>query len=159
MVPVFLPFLYPRLGFDPLRDLAPVAMLTSFNFALAVRADHPARDLPGFIAWIRAQGDRASCGSLSANTPARFLGVLFNRSTGKRIEHVPYRGAAPMVLALLRGEIPAGFTTTASLMPQLQDGSVRALAVTGGSRSPLLPQVPRFAEIGLDLGEMSAAEM
>ncbi|MBS7791062.1 tripartite tricarboxylate transporter substrate binding protein [Roseococcus sp. SDR] len=159
VVPVFFPFLYARLPFDPVRDIAPVAMVTSFNFALAVRADHPARNLAEFVAWARAQGDRVSYGSLSAGTPAHFLGVLFNRATGTRMEHVPYRGSGPMVLALLAGEIPCGFTTTASLVPHLQDGSLRALAVTGANRSPLLPDVPRFAETGLDLGEMGEAEM
>lgn len=159
VVPVFFPFLYARLPFDPVRDIAPVAMVTSFNFALAIRADHPARNLAEFIEWARAQGDRASYGSLSAGTPAHFLGVLFNRATGTRMEHVPYRGSGPMVLALLGGELPCGFTTTASLVPHLQDGSLRALAVTGATRSPLLPDVPRFAETGLDLGEMGRAEM
>src|SRR4051812_22524476 len=80
VVPVFFPFLYPSLAFDPLRDLAPVAMATSFTFALTVRGDHPARTLPEFVAWAKAQGDRTSYGSLSAGTPAHFLGVLFNKA-------------------------------------------------------------------------------
>lgn len=157
VVPVFFPFLYDRLPFDPVRDLAPVAMLTSFTFALAVRADHPARDLAGFIEWAKAAGDRATYGSLSAGTPAHFLGVLFNGATGTRMEHVPYRGSATLSVALLTGEVSCGFTTTASIVGQLADGSLRALAVSGASRSPLLPEVPSFAEGGLGLSAMGEA--
>lgn len=159
VVPVFFPFLYAHLPFDPLKDIAPVAMATSFTFALAVRADHPAKTLPEFVAWAREQGDRASYGSLSAGTPAHFLGVMFNRAAGTRMEHVPYRGSGPLVVALLSGELPCGFTTTASMVPHLQSGALRAIAVTGATRSPLLPDVPSFAESGLDLAEMGKAEM
>jgi len=159
VVPAFFPFLYTHLPFDPQKDLAPVAMVTSFTFALAVRADHPAHTLEEFVAWAKAQGDRASYGSLSAGTPAHFLGVLFNRAAGTQMVHVPYRGSGPMVLALLGGEIPCGFTTTASMVPGLTDSSLRAIAVTGATRSPLLPDVPSFAESGLDLAEMGQAEM
>ena len=73
--------------------------------------------------------------------------------------HVPYRGSSPLAIALLGGEVPCGFTTTASIVPQLADGSLRALAVSGATRSPLLPAVPSFAEFGLDLAEMGRAEM
>lgn len=159
VVPVFFPFLYKALPFDPLADLAPVAMVTSFTFALAVKGDHPARTLAEFIAWAKQQGERATYGSLSAGTPAHFLGVLFNRATGTRLTHVPYRGSSPLGIALLAGEVSSGFTTTASIAPQLGDGSLRALAVSGATRSPLLPQVPSFAEFGLDLAEMGRAEM
>ncbi len=159
VVPVFFPVLSASLPFDPVADVAPVAMATSFTFALTVRGDHPARDLAGFIAWARQQGDRASYGSLSAGTPAHFLGVLFNQATGTTMVHVPYRGSSPLAIALLGGEVPCGFTTTASIVPQLADGSLRALAVSGATRSPLLPAVPSFAEFGLDLAEMGRAEM
>lgn len=159
VVPVFFPFLYAHLPFDPLKDIAPVAMVTSFTFALAVRADHPAKSLPEFVAWAREQGDRASYGSLSAGTPAHFLGVMFNRAAGTQMQHVPYRGSGPLVVALLGGELPCGFTTTASMVPHLQSGALRAIAVTGATRSPLLPDVPSFAESGLDLAEMGKAEM
>lgn len=159
VVPVFFPFLYANLPFDPLKDIAPVAMVTSFTFALAVRADHPARNLEEFVAWAKEQGDRASYGSLSAGTPAHFLGVMFNRAAGTQMVHVPYRGSGPLVVALLGGELPCGFTTTASMVPHLQSGALRAIAVTGAHRSPLLPEVPSFAESGLDLAEMGRAEM
>ncbi len=157
VVPVFFPFLYAHLPFDPGADIAPVAMLTGFSFALAVRRDHPARDLRGFIAWARQKGEAATYGSLSAGTPSHFLGLLFNRATGTALRHVPYRGGAPLTTALLAGEVDAGFPTTAGIAGQLQDGSLRALAVSGATRSPLAPEVPSFAELGAELAEMGRA--
>jgi tripartite-type tricarboxylate transporter receptor subunit TctC len=157
VVPVFFPYLYANLPFDVAADIAPVAMLTGFVFALAVRRDHPARDLPSFIAWARQRGDAATFGSLSAGTPSHFLGVLFNRATGTMLRHIPYRGVAPLATALLAGEVDAGFPTTAGIAPQLQDGSLRALSVSGASRSLLAPAVPSFAELGPDLAEMGRA--
>jgi len=157
VVPVFFPFLYARLPFDAATDIAPVAMLTGFSFALAVRRDHPARDLAGFIAWARPRGEAATYGSLSAGTPSHFLGLLFNRATGTALRHVPYRGGAPLTTALLAGEVDAGFPTTAGIAGQLQDGSLRALAVSGATRSPLAPEVPSFSELGPNLAEMGRA--
>lgn len=157
VVPVFFPFLYPRLPFDPVADLAPVAMLTGFSFALVVRREHPAKDLPCFIAWARGRGEAATYGSLSAGTPSHFLGLLFNRATGTTLRHVPYRGGAPLVTALLSGEVDSGFPTTAGIAGPLQDGSLRALAVSGATRSPLAPDVPNFAELGPELAEMGRA--
>lgn len=158
VVSAFFPFLHRRLSFDPLRDLAPVAMVTSFNFALVVRADHPARDVAGFVTWARAQGDRANYGSISPGTPSHFLGLLFNREAGTALTHVPYRGSAPLQQALLAGEVQASFDTTASVLGQLRAGTMRALAVTGSARSPVLPEVPAFAEAGGALAGLGDAE-
>jgi tripartite-type tricarboxylate transporter receptor subunit TctC len=154
----FFPFLYARLPFDPLVDLAPVTMLTDFKFGLAVRADHPARDLAGFVAAMKARTDGGNYGSLSAGTPSHFLGVLLNREAGLSMQHVPYRGSAPLVTALVAGEVQTGFDNTASLIPQIRDDRLRCLAVTGTGRSPQLPAVPTFAEAGLALGEVERAE-
>lgn len=159
VVPVFFPFLYDRLPFDPATDIAPVAMLTGFSFALAVRRDHPARTLSEFIAWARPRGEVVTYGSLSAGTPSHFLGLLFNRASGTAMRHVPYRGGAPLTTALLAGEVDAGFPTTAGIAGQLQDGSLRALAVSGATRSPLAPDVPSFAELGPELAEMGRAAL
>ncbi|WP_160123212.1 Bug family tripartite tricarboxylate transporter substrate binding protein [Rhodovarius lipocyclicus] len=157
VVPVFFPFVYPNLSFDPVKDLAPVARLTAFNFALTVKRDHPARDLAAFIAWAREKGDNATFGSLSAGTPSHFLGDLFNQATGCQLRHIPYRGSAPLMTALLAGEVDCGFPTTGSIVGRLQDGTLRALAITGDTRSPLLPEVPSFAELGPQLRQMGEA--
>lgn len=159
VVSAFFPFIYRTLTFDPLRDLAPVTMIGTFTFALVVRADHPARDLAGFVAWARERGDRANYGSLSAGTPAHFLGLMFNRAAGTALVHVPYRGSAPLQTALLAGEVECGFDTTTSVLAQLRSGALRALAVTGTQRSPALPDVPSFAEAGLGLSAMAEAAL
>jgi tripartite-type tricarboxylate transporter receptor subunit TctC len=154
----FFPFLYARLPFDPMADLAPVTMLTDFKFGLAVRAEGAPPDLRGFVAAMKARADGGNYGSLSAGTPSHFLGVLLSREAGLRMQHVPYRGSAPLVAALLAGEVQAGFDNTASLIPLLRDNRLRCLAVTGAGRSPNLPDVPTFAEAGLALGEVERAE-
>ena len=157
VVPVFFPFVYPRMTFDPIKDLAPVARLTAFNFALTVKRDHPAQNLAEFIAWAREKGENATYGSLSAGTPSHFLGDLFNQATGCKLRHIPYRGSAPLMTALLAGEVDSGFPTTGTIVGRLQDGSLRALAITGDTRSPLLPEVPSFAELGPQLRQMGEA--
>lgn len=153
----FFPHIYRNLPFDPLADLAPVTMATTFRFGLAVRADHPAPDLRGFLDAMRARADGGTYGSLSAGTPSHFLGALLNREARLSMQHVPYRGSAPLVTALVAGEVQTGFDNTASLIAQVRDGRLRCLAVTGGTRSPLLPDVPTFAEAGLALGEVERA--
>lgn len=158
VVSAFFPFVHTRLPFDPLRDLAPVTMIGTFNFALIVPADHPARDVAGFVEWARVHGPVVNFGSVSPGTPSHFLGLLFNRIAGTSMVHVPYRGSAPLQAALLGGEVHCAFDTTASTLGQLRDGTLRALAVTGGARTATLPDVPSFAEAGPPLAEMAAAE-
>ena len=159
VVSVFFPFTHRSLAFDPLRDLAPLTKIGTFTFALVVRADHPARDLAHFATWARERGDRVNFGSLSAGTPSHFLGLMFNRAAGTALVHVPYRGSAPLQIALLAGEVEAGFDTTTSALGQLRAGRLRALAVTGAERSAALPDVPSFAEAGLAMREMAEAAL
>ncbi|MBP0493866.1 Bug family tripartite tricarboxylate transporter substrate binding protein [Pararoseomonas indoligenes] len=158
VVSAFFPFVHKRLTFDPLKDLAPVTMLGLFNFALVVRADHPAKTLDEFVAWARVTGEPVNFGSISPGTPSHFLGVMFNRIAGTRMTHVPYRGSSPLQAALLAGEVHCAFDTTVSTIGQIRDGAMRALAVTGRTRSPTLPDVPSFAEAGPPLAEMAGAE-
>jgi tripartite-type tricarboxylate transporter receptor subunit TctC len=158
VVSAFFPFIHQRLNFDPLKDLAPVSMIGTFNFALVVRADHPARNLAEFVQWARERGTAVNVGSISPGTPSHFLGVLFNRIAGTAMTHVPYRGSSPLQTALLGGEVHCAFDTTASTLGQLRDGAMRALAVTGATRTATLPEVPSFAEAGPPLAEMAGAE-
>jgi tripartite-type tricarboxylate transporter receptor subunit TctC len=155
----FSPFVFKRLGFDPLKDLAPVTRLGTFKFALAVNKDVPVDSVEQFIAYTRANPGKMNYGSLSAGTPSHFLGAMFGRSTGIDLKHVPYRGSGPATIGLLGAEVQAVFNTTAAMMPLYQDKQVKLLAVTGAERSPVLPDVPTFRELKLGLGDIEAAEL
>jgi tripartite-type tricarboxylate transporter receptor subunit TctC len=155
----FFPFIYNKLGFDPLRDLAPITRFATFQFALAVGPQVPANTVAEFIAYLKTKPATASYGSLSPGTPSHFLGEMFKRATGTDMTHVPYRGSAPALIDLQSGQITAVFDTTASVMQLARAGKIKVLAVTGGHRSERLPDAPTFAELKLGLGDMETADL
>jgi len=160
VVPAFMPHLYKKLAFDPLADLVPVAELGAFNFALVVGANVPVKSLAEWMAYCKANPGKTSFGSLGAGTPSHFVGVMFNRAAGTDTLHVPYKGGAPAMQALLSGEIQAAYLLTGGMTTeQVKAGKVRVLAVTGNTRSRSLPEVPTFSEAGSALKAMEAASL
>jgi tripartite-type tricarboxylate transporter receptor subunit TctC len=160
VVPAFMPHLYKKLTFDPLADLVPVAELGSFNFALVVGASVPVKSVAEWVAYCKANPGKTSFGSFGAGTPSHFVGVMFNRAAGTDTLHVPYKGGAPAMQALLSGEIQAAYLLTGGMTTeQAKAGKVRVLAVTGSARSRSLPDVPTFGETGQGLKEMEAASL
>ncbi len=155
----FTPFVYKKLNFDPMKDLAPITRLGNFQFALATNNDVPAKSVKDFIAWVRANPGKVNYGSLSAGTPSHFLGEMFNRATGTDMQHIPYKGSAPVNIDLQAGQIQATFNTTVATMELFKGGKINLLAVTGSARSPSLPDVPTFKELNLNLGPMEDAEL
>jgi tripartite-type tricarboxylate transporter receptor subunit TctC len=155
----FTPFVYKKLNFDPMKDLAPITRLGNFQFALATNNDVPAKSVKDFIAWVRANPGKVNYGSLSAGTPSHFLGVMFNRATGTDMQHIPYKGSGPVNIDLQAGQIQATFNTTVATMELFKGGKINLLAVTGSARSPSLPDVPTFKELNLNLGPMEDAEL
>lgn len=160
VVPAFMPHLYRKMTFDPLADLVPVAELGAFNFALTVGAQLPVKNLAEWVAYAKANAGKTSFGSFGAGTPSHFVGVMFNRAAGTDTLHVPYKGGAPAMQALLSGEIQAAYLLTGGMTTeQAKAGKVRVLAVTGTHRSRSLPDVPTFGETGLGLKDMEAASL
>lgn len=155
----FMPFVYKKLSFDPMKDLTPITRLGNFQFALAINNDVPARDVKSFIEWVKANPGKANYGSLSAGTPSHFLGAMFNRATGTDMQHIPYKGSAPVNIDLQAGQIQATFNTTVSMMELYKGQKIKLLAVTGLTRSPSLPDVPTFKELKMNLGPMEDAEL
>lgn len=155
----FMPFIYKKLNFDPIKDLAPITRLGNFQFALAINNTVPAKTVQEFIAWVRANPGKVNYGSISAGTPSHFLGVMFNRATGLDMQHVPYKGSGPVNVDLQGNQVQAAFNTTVATMPLYKSGKINLLAVTGASRSPSLPEVPTFKELHLNLGPMEDAEL
>lgn len=143
-------YLYRRMPFDPERDLQPVSLTWELpNVAVVAAAKVPARTLPEFIAWAKAQPTSINLGSPGVGTSPHLSGELFGVRAGVAITHVPFRGAAQTLPALLAGDVDFAIDNLASYVPAIQQGLLRALAVTSAERWPLLPDVPTMAEAGM----------
>ena len=140
------PHLYASMPFAA-KDLKPLMIFSSSGLTFGVGPSVAARTLPEFVTAGKAQA--ATFASAGNGSPGHIAAEIFSNATGAKITHVPYKGNAPAVMAMLSGEVQAGIVATPGLLPQLQAGKLRALAVTGRQRAPLLPQVPTVAELGL----------
>ena len=147
---VIYPHVYKTLSYSPLRDFAPVTTICEFSLVLAVGPRVPAdvKTVAAFIAWCRANPRQATYGSPSAGAVPHFTGAMLARAAGVELLHVPYQGAAPAMQNLLGGEIAANITVLPAALPHVQAKTIRALATTGRTRSPLLPDVPTLSESG-----------
>ncbi|MCC6778266.1 MAG: tripartite tricarboxylate transporter substrate binding protein [Hyphomicrobiales bacterium] len=138
------------LPYDWLRDLAPVSLVTRFAPVLVINNALPARDLKEFIALAKAEPGKLSYGSSGAGTGIHLASELFKVTAGIDLVHVPYRGNAGVMPDLLAGRIAMLFDGVPAQAKNIEQGTVRALAVTTKDRSPALPNVPTMLEQGLD---------
>nr|WP_145545493.1 tripartite tricarboxylate transporter substrate binding protein [Variovorax boronicumulans] len=143
------PSLYPRLPYPADTAFAAVMLLGRAPNVAVVRAESPLASAADFLAKARARPGGLAYGSAGNGTSTHLAAELLKNSAGIFVTHVPYRGATPMVNDVLAGQIDLGFGTLPSVAPFLATGKLRALAVTAGRRSPLLPAVPTFAEAGV----------
>jgi tripartite-type tricarboxylate transporter receptor subunit TctC len=143
------PSLFSKLAYDPIRDFTPVGMLAKFPFAVVVSNSFPAHSIKELIEMAKAKPGDINFASGGNGTGQHLSTELFELEAGIKMTHVPYRGATPAYADVISGQTPVFFDNLASALGQIQGGSVRALAVTGKERSPLLPNVPTVAESGL----------
>ena len=143
------PSLYKNLTYDPVRDLAPVSLLTSYPLLLAVNAQVPAQTLAEFIALAKQKTGGLSYGSAGNASTAHLAMELFMRQAGIQMVHVPYKGAAPAMTDLIGGRLAVVFDSMTLVMPQVEAGKIRALAISSKVRSPAAPNLPTVAESGL----------
>ena len=141
--------LYPRLPYNVLRDFQPIARLADAPSILAVHPSLPARLVKELIALARAKPGQINYASAGSGTSTHLAAVLFEHLARVKLVHVPFKGGGPAIVALLAGEVPVTFGTAASVSPQTKAGKLRALAVTAGKRSAVLPDLPTIAESGL----------
>jgi tripartite-type tricarboxylate transporter receptor subunit TctC len=142
-------FLYDRMPFDPERDIVPVALTYELPNVAMVPSQHvPTKTLQDFIAWAKAR-DRITYGSPGVGTSPHLSGALFASRTGVNAVHVPFRGAAQTIPAMLAGDVNFAIDNLASYISIIQSGQMRALAVTSSERWPTLPDVPTMAEAGM----------
>jgi tripartite-type tricarboxylate transporter receptor subunit TctC len=147
-VPVIIPIVFKDAGYDSAKDLAPVAQVSTFEYALAVAANHPARDLAGFVAWARGNPKQANFGTAGAGSVPHFLGMMLAKSAGIELTHVAYRGSTAVDADLMGGQIVAGISALSDFLALHRTGKLRILATAGAKRSPLVPEVPTFREQG-----------
>jgi len=138
--------LYEKLNYNFIRDIAPVASIASGPLVLVVHPSFPARTVPEFIAYAKANPGKISFGSASTGTVAHMAGELFKVVAGINMVHVPYRGLAPALNDLLGGQVQAVFSTTPPAMGHIQAGRLRALAVTSAMRFEALPNLPTIGD-------------
>jgi tripartite-type tricarboxylate transporter receptor subunit TctC len=137
------------ISYDPVRDFAPVSMLGSSPFVLALYPGVPAKSVHELIALAKAKPRTLNYASAGQATLAHLSGALFEKMAGIALTHVPYRGTAQSTLDLLEGRVEMQFGTIPPTLPHIRAGKLRALAVTGATRNPALPDVPTIAESGL----------
>lgn len=136
-------------GYDVTRDLAPLVNLTLSNNVLVVHPSVPARSVEELIALSKDGKTRLSFASPGNGTTPHLSGELFKQMTGARMTHIPYKGAGPAMNDLIGGNVQIMFDAITTAEPQIREGRVRPLGVTGARRSPILPDVPTIAEAGV----------
>lgn len=146
---VILPHLMPNLGYNPLRDLAPVSLVLTVPQILVARKTLPVRSLQELIAEAKRRPGALSYGSTGTGTAPHLATELIRLRADISLTHVPYRGAAPALTDLTAGHIDLMVGDLTVLLPQIRSGAVTALAIAAPRRSPALPDVPTTAEAGL----------
>jgi tripartite-type tricarboxylate transporter receptor subunit TctC len=137
------------LPYDPLNDFEPVSLVAAQPLFIIAKKTMPAKDLAEFIAWLKANPDKATQGTAGTGGASHLAGVFFQKATGTRYQLVPYRGSAPAMQDLLAGQIDMMIDLAASSTPQVRAGNVKAYAVTSRTRLAAAPDIPTVDEAGL----------
>jgi tripartite-type tricarboxylate transporter receptor subunit TctC len=146
--------LYPKLPYNVLRDFTAVARLSDSPNVLAVHPSLPVRSTQDLIALARARPEQITYASSGSGTSTHLAAVLFETLAKVKLVQVAYKGGGPAMIDVVSGQVPVTFATAASVTPHTKSGRLRGIAVTGGQRSALLPELPTIAESGLKGYEM-----
>ncbi len=143
------PHLKPNAPYDVQRDLVPVSLVVKGPYLLVVNPALPVRNVAELIAYAKAHPGKLSFGSAGLGSSGHLIGELFKQAAGIDMIHVPYKGGGPSIVGLAGNEVQLVFDTFSGSRALAESGKLRAIAVTGDARSPLMPQVPTVAESGL----------
>ncbi len=143
------PSLFPKLGYDPLKDLSPVVLVSQPPGLLVVNPGLPVKNVAELITYAKANPGKLNYGSAGNGTWNHLFAEHFKALTGIQMTHIPYKGANPAVTDVMSGQIQLSFGPFPAALPQIKSGRLRVLGVTSAQRSPLLPEVPTVAESGL----------
>jgi tripartite-type tricarboxylate transporter receptor subunit TctC len=137
------------LHYDVVHDFEPIALLADAPLLLVAKRAFPANDLKELIAWLKANPDKASMGTVGSGSPGHLLSLLLQQQTGTRFALVAYRGAGPQTQDLVAGQIDIAFANPATSLPHVRAGSIKAFAVTAKNRLAVAPEIPSMDEAGL----------
>lgn len=135
--------------YDAAADLAPVTTLASTEFVLVVHPSLPVRSVQDLVALAKARPGQLNYASTGAGGIVHVTSELFNQRTGVRIQHIAYKGGGPAITDLMAGQVHMHFSAPIAVVSQIRSGRLKAIAIGGDKRSPVLPQVPTFTESGL----------
>ena len=141
--------LYSRLGYDPLRDFVPVALVYKFGYVMDGRKDLPQAKLADIVAAAKASPGSISVATAGVGTGQQLVAAAFMKAAGVKLLEVPYKGSPPAFTDLLAGRIDLFFDSMAAGLPYVQSGQARGIAVLSSKRSPLAPDVPTMSEAGV----------
>jgi len=141
--------LYSKLGYDLVKDFAPVSLLASTPNILVVHPSVPAKSVKELIAVAKARPGQLDFASSGSGSSAHLAGEMFSSMAGVKMSHIPYKGGGPAVIALVGGQCSVGFATTPSVITHVKSGRLRGLAVTSAQRSPSTPELPTVSEAGI----------
>ncbi|CAM3896263.1 Bug family tripartite tricarboxylate transporter substrate binding protein [Bordetella tumulicola] len=144
------PNLYKNVGYDPVKDFTPIGLIAASPQIVVVNKDSSIQSIGDLVK--HGKSDAATYASSGAGTTIHLAGEMFNLKAGTKMEHVPFSGSGPAVNALLGGHVDVLFDDMPSSAPHVKAGSLRALAVTGTTRSPLFPELPTLSEVGKPYG-------
>ena len=142
---------YKALVYDPVADFVPLSQVATFDFALAVGPQVPAKSLKELVDWVKANPNQGTYGTPAAGTLPHFFAVSFAQAAGLDLRHVGYRGSAGALTDLVAGQIPIVVTTTSDVLEQHKAQRIRALATSDKQRSPFLPDIVTFREAGFNI--------
>ncbi|MGH8617098.1 MAG: Bug family tripartite tricarboxylate transporter substrate binding protein [Burkholderiales bacterium] len=142
------PALYPKLGYDPQRDFAAIAMVSVVPIVIVIHPSLPARDFREFLAMVKARPGKVTMASAGSGSSNHLAGELFQSVTGTKLIHIPYKGSGPALVDVMGGQVDMHFDQLSSSLGFIQSGKLRAIAVTTLKRSSSLPNVPTVDESG-----------
>ena len=142
------PNLYPKLSYDAVRDFQPITKIASIPYILVVHPSLPVRTVKDLVALAKARPGLLNFASSGNGTPGQLAGVMLNEAAGIEMVHIPYKGSAPALTALVSGETQLIFSSLTSTLPLVKSGRLRAIAMTSAKRSPINPNMPTIAESG-----------
>ena len=143
------PAVFRKLAYDPVKDLMPVSMVSSYPFVLVAHPSLPVKSVRELVALARAKPDALAYSSAGAGTMSHFAMELMRLNTGIKVTHLPYKGAAPATVGLLSGEAQLAFIVLPVAGPQINAGKLRGLGVAAKTRAAVIPQVPTMIEAGV----------
>ena len=146
---IFLPYVHKDLKWSPVDDFVGIGLVADLPNVIAVNAKTPYRSLSELVAADRARPGTLSFGSAGVATPSHLVCEMVNHQSRTKLQHVPYKGNAPAVNDLMAGHIPVMCNNLGGTLPYMQSGQIRILAQTGRTRSPAVPDVPTFSELGI----------